>query len=1032
MRWSRRWPLVDMLRAAIWFRRGGKPLDQAAESAAPSRSPDSVRSQTARFERDAREAPACPAGEELPREDLNAMLVNLSRRNQSLIDRQLSLIDSLEQSEQDPGRLSSLFRLDYLATRMLRNSENLLVLADHEVTRRWSQPIPLVDVLRAAGSEIEQYERVVLNVQPGIVVVGEAVNDVVHMVAEIVENATTFSPEDTPVHVSGQPLSSGGVLLDITDDGVGISDQEMLQANWRLDNPPAMDVAVSHHMGLFVVGRLAARHGVRVRLRHAHAGGLTALIWLPETVAAPEVAPPVGRLHRFEADDYGPALSSLSAPERVPGSADSQPAAAARIPRFSSSGSPSSPSSTPTGPLARAGGAAGTDLPLIGAAAGSPAAAFGDETVTGQGPVMRPPIAGDQRLPVFDSLESDWFGRRGRTMGAASGAQETAPQATSTWTSPADEGWRVAQAASAPPPPGEITPAGLPRRVPQANLIPGSVTGGTGQEADGTVSAALARTAEDVRSRMSSFQRGVREARSRSADETPLRENLRVVADDRSNEPPRPAKALAVAPARQHWLVADMPTAVPVHEDVSLLVKVGTGPSGTGSGSIPLRDFETGPGGTRVTVIVQAPRELSPAGPLEQVLVVPETGDSDPVRFAFRAEQAGLVGIRVAAFAGGTFLGELVAELSVEAGGRLIGGPARTAAMEPVRAVPGEVTLQVRFDGERYTFQLLSEPYLFEPVIAQALTAQPGAAVERAVATLRAMANASSGYTEKNARTWMEQTGIGLWNDMVPDLIKEQFWQLRSSIGTFSIACGQDTIPWELLYPLSLGQDEGFLVEQFPVLRRVYGQRRSRRVSVTPSVYVVPAGSPANASQEIDALRHRLGASSEEVCDLDRLLDLISTGTGGLLHFACHSTFRADAGGSSITMGGGPFVPELLNRAVTNRSLAVTNPLVFINACRSAGEVPEYTRLMGWASQFMAAGAGAFAGTLWAVRSATACAFAEAFYDALLAGQALGHAARTARKATAADAADPTWLAYAVYGDPEATATVATAPSAAP
>jgi hypothetical protein len=677
------------------------------------------------------------------------------------------------------------------------------VLAGHEVTRRWSQPIPLVDVLRAAGSEIAQYERVVLNVQPGIVVVGEAVNDVVHMVAEIVENATTFSPEDTPVHVSGQPLSSGGVLLDITDNGVGISDQEMLQANWCLDNPPAVDVAVSHHMGLFVVGRLAARHGVRVRLRHAHAGGLTALIWLPETVAAPEVAPPVGRLHRFEADDYGPALSSLSAPERVPGSADSQPAAAARIPRFSSSGSPSSPSSTPTGPLARAGGAVGTDLPLIGAAAGSPSAAFGDETVTGQGPVMRPPIAGDQRLPVFDSLESDWFGRRGRTMGAASGAQETAPQATSTWTSPADEGWRAAQAASAPPPPGEITPAGLPRRVPRANLIPGSVTGGTGQEADGTVSAALARTAEDVRSRMSSFQRGVREARSRSADETPLRENLRVVADDRSDEPPRPAKALAVAPARQHWLVADMPTAVPVHEDVSLLVKVGTGPSGPGSGSIPLRDFETGPGGTRVTVIMQAPRQLSPTGPLEQVLVVPETGDSDPVRFAFRAEQAGLAGIRVAAFAGGTFLGELVAELSVEAGGRLIGGPTRTAAMEPVRAVPGEVTLQVRFDGERYTFQLLSEPYLFEPVIAQALTAQPGAAVERAVATLRTMANASSEYTEKNARTWMEQTGIGLWNDMVPDLIKEQFWQLRSSIGTFSIACGQDTIPWELLYPLS-------------------------------------------------------------------------------------------------------------------------------------------------------------------------------------------------------------------------------------
>ena len=269
------------------------------------------------FDQVHREAVRLAADEAMLRGNLNAMFINLSRRSQSLIERQLSLIDSLEQSEQDPGRLSSLFRLDHLATRMRRNSENLLVLAGHEVTRRWSQPVPLVDVLRAAISEIEQYERVVLNVQPGIVVVGQAVNDAVHLVAEIVENATTFSPEDTQVYVSGQPLSSGGVLLDITDNGVGISDQEMSHANWRLDNPPVVDVAVSRRMGLFVVGRLAARHGVRVRLRHAQAGGLTALIWLPDTVAAPEVAPPLGRLRRFEADDYGPA-ASLSAPTATP------------------------------------------------------------------------------------------------------------------------------------------------------------------------------------------------------------------------------------------------------------------------------------------------------------------------------------------------------------------------------------------------------------------------------------------------------------------------------------------------------------------------------------------------------------------------------------------------------------------------------------------------------------------------------------------------------------------------------------------
>ena len=123
-------------------------------------------------------------------------------------------------------------------------------------------------------------------------------------------------------------------------------------------------------------------------------------------------------------------------------------------------------------------------------------------------------------------------------------------------------------------------------------------------------------------------------------------------------------------------------------------------------------------------------------------------------------------------------------------------------------------------------------------------------------------------------------------------------------------------------------------------------------------------------------------------------------------------------------MGGGPFVPGLLNRAVTTHSLAQRSPLVFINGCRSAGAIPEYTSLMGWAGQFMSAGAGAFIGTLWAVRSDSALAFAEAFYDALLTGQTLGLAVRAARLATAADS-DPTWLASTVYGDPTATMNIA-------
>jgi signal transduction histidine kinase len=238
------------------------------------------------FDQVHREAVRLASTEAALRSNVNSMFVNLSRRSQSLVERQIHLIDDMEQGEQDAERLGSLFQLDHLATRMRRNSENLLVLAGHETPRAWRQAVPLLDVLRAAVSEIERYERVSLNVQPGIAVRGQAVNDLVHLVAELVENATSFSPTDAPVAVSGQLLTSGGVLLDITDQGVGMGAEDMAHANWRLDKPPVVDVTVSRRMGLFVVARLAARHGIRVRLRSAATGGLTALVWLPDEVVS--------------------------------------------------------------------------------------------------------------------------------------------------------------------------------------------------------------------------------------------------------------------------------------------------------------------------------------------------------------------------------------------------------------------------------------------------------------------------------------------------------------------------------------------------------------------------------------------------------------------------------------------------------------------------------------------------------------------------------------------------------------------------
>ena len=138
------------------------------------------------------------------RNSFNAMFVNLSRRSQSLIERLVRMIDSLEQNEGDPERLSNLFAMDHLVTRMRRNSENLLLLAGHESTRKWSEPVSLADVARAAVSEIEQYSRVTLKIQPGIAVTGPAVSDVVHLLAEVIENATIFSAKDTPV-ARGRP-----------------------------------------------------------------------------------------------------------------------------------------------------------------------------------------------------------------------------------------------------------------------------------------------------------------------------------------------------------------------------------------------------------------------------------------------------------------------------------------------------------------------------------------------------------------------------------------------------------------------------------------------------------------------------------------------------------------------------------------------------------------------------------------------------------------------------------------------------------
>jgi hypothetical protein len=343
----------------------------------------------------------------------------------------------------------------------------------------------------------------------------------------------------------------------------------MAHANWRLDNPPVVDVAVSRRMGLFVVARLAARHGIRVRLRPASMGGLTALVWLPDEAIAHENAATPPGLRRFETGSPAAPTGAAGLAEwPEPGQPEDRTAAmqavnAARAPRFAplrpELGDTASFSAldADTGTLPAPDAAAGYDTaasydtggPAISAAADPPgslqsgplASSFGtamggdgaqegplgalggssfrsEVSQTAQHGVIVPPPASlgeESRLPIFESVESDWF-RRGRhgtdhPVRAETGAVSTTT--TSDWTSPADAGWEAAEVAHAPVS-GGTTAVGLPKRVPKANLVPGGVGGGTGPAAP-----TPSRSASQTRERLAKFQRGVREARAAAQDD---------------------------------------------------------------------------------------------------------------------------------------------------------------------------------------------------------------------------------------------------------------------------------------------------------------------------------------------------------------------------------------------------------------------------------------------------------------------------------------------------------------------------------
>ncbi|MGH3302421.1 MAG: sensor histidine kinase [Streptosporangiaceae bacterium] len=226
------------------------------------------------------------------RRGISDVFRNLAGRSQSLLHRQLTLLDGMERRANEPEQLEDLFRIDHLTTRMRRHAEGLIILSGDTPARGWRQPVPLIDVLRAAVAEVEDYTRIRVLCRTGASVAGHGVADVIHLLAELAENATVFSPPNTPVRMQGDMVGRG-FAIEIEDRGLGISAARLEEINTNLANPPQFDLSGSDRMGLFITGQLAQRHDIKVTLRPSVYGGTTAIVLIPLVLVVDETA--IGR-----------------------------------------------------------------------------------------------------------------------------------------------------------------------------------------------------------------------------------------------------------------------------------------------------------------------------------------------------------------------------------------------------------------------------------------------------------------------------------------------------------------------------------------------------------------------------------------------------------------------------------------------------------------------------------------------------------------------------------------------------------------
>jgi nitrate/nitrite sensing protein/histidine kinase/DNA gyrase B/HSP90-like ATPase len=307
----------------------GQDVDESARSAQPVSARIAEIAKVAEaFASVQSTAVGAAAGQARLRRGVSLVFRSLAWRSQSLLHRQLALLDRMERRSTDPGVLEELFQLDHLTTRMRRHAEGLIILSGEPPGRGWRQPVPVVDVLRGAIAEVEDYTRVSVVTRSADAVAGNAVADVIHLLAELIENATTNSPSNTEVTVRAERVANG-LAIEVEDRGLGLTDAEMAAANARFGDPPEFDLADSDKLGFFVIARLAARHQIMITLRPSPYGGLAAIVLLPQTITEmrEEASAAVDGGHRDQLqlpaadvprpdDDAAPGESGL--PRRVP------------------------------------------------------------------------------------------------------------------------------------------------------------------------------------------------------------------------------------------------------------------------------------------------------------------------------------------------------------------------------------------------------------------------------------------------------------------------------------------------------------------------------------------------------------------------------------------------------------------------------------------------------------------------------------------------------------------------------------------